>query len=430
MDLINQSLNLVKKIYHHPDLRRKILFTAFIFAIYRFMAHIPAPGVDVNRLSSLFAANQFLNLLNIFAGGTLARFSLVALGISPYITASIIMQLMGMVIPRIKELQKEGESGQAQVNQYTRLLTVPLAVVQSISVVLLLQSQNLIQVGDWFSLLTLVLSIVAGALVIMWLGELISEKGIGNGISMILFAGIVSQIPTAVSQIGLTLSSDQSLTLITLGLLTLAIVGLMVFMNEAVRKVPIQYAKRQRGARIYGGQTTFLPIRVNTSGVMPIIFAISIMMVPAFLGRILMAANNAKLVEIGQKISIWFSSTATVYMVVYFLIVFAFSYLSAIIFFNTDDISDELKKSGAFIPGIRPGKATKKHLDYIVSRITFVGGVFLGFVAILPSLVQRLTEMQSLAIGGTSALIVVAVVLEVAKQVESMLVEQNYDKYR
>lgn len=430
MDLITQALSLVKKIYHHPDLRRKFAFTAFIFAIYRFMAHIPAPGVDINRLSNLFAANQFLNLLNIFAGGTLARFSLVALGISPYITASIIMQLAGMVIPKIKELQKEGESGQEQVNQYTRLLTVPLAIIQSISVILLLKSQNLIAVGDWLAMAALVSSIVAGALIIMWLGELISEKGIGNGISMILFAGIVSQIPTAASQLGISLGSDQSLVIITMILLTLVIIGLMVFMNEAIRKVPIQYAKRQRGSRIYGGQTTFLPIRVNTSGVMPIIFAISIMMIPAFLGRLMMATSNEKLVDIGQKITTWFGNTAFAYMIIYFLIVFAFSYLSAIIFFNTDDISDELKKSGAFIPGIRPGNATKKHLDYIVSRITFIGGIFLGFIAILPSLVQRFTGIQSLAIGGTSALIVVAVILEVAKQVESMLVEQNYDKYR
>ncbi len=430
MDLISQAFSLVKKIYHHPDLRRRFAFTAFIFAIYRFMAHIPAPGVNTARLANLFASNQFLSFLNIFAGGTLARFSLVALGISPYITASIIMQLAGMVIPKIKELQKEGESGQNQVNQYTRILTVPLAIIQSISVILLLKSQNLINVGDWLAIITLVASLVAGALIIMWLGELISEKGIGNGISMILFAGIVSQIPTMASQLGISLGSDQSLVILTLFVMTLVIIGLMVFMNEAVRKVPIQYAKRQRGSRVYGGQMTFLPIRVNTSGVMPIIFAISIMMIPAFLGRLMTATSKPSLVEWGQKISVWFATTAPVYMIVYFLIVFAFSYLSAIIFFNTDDISDELKKSGAFVPGIRPGAATKKHLDYIVSRITFIGGIFLGFVAILPSLVQRFSGIQSLAIGGTSALIVVAVILEVAKQVESMLVEQNYDKYR
>ncbi len=394
------------------------------------MAHIPAPGVNINRLSALFQSSQFLNLLNVFAGGTLARFSLVAVGISPYITGSIIMQLAGMVVPSIKALQKEGESGQEKINQYTRLLSVPLAIIQSISVILLLKSQQLINTGDWLALIALVSSMVAGAMIMMWLGELISEKGIGNGISMVLFAGIISQVPVAMGQMSTTLASDQSMTVITLLALTVVIIGLMVFMNEAIRKVTIQYAKRQRGARVYGGQTTFLPIRVNTSGVMPIIFAISLMIVPAFLSRLLIASQNPRFVDFGQSLASIFNSTSITYMVIYFLVVFAFSFLSALIFFNTEDISDELKKSGAYIPGIRPGGATKDYLDYIVTRITLVGAVFLGFVAILPSIVQRLTDMQSLMIGGTSALIVVAVVLEMAKQVDSMLVEQNYDKYR
>jgi len=428
--LLNKLSLLMQKIYANPDLRRRILFTALVFAVFRFMAHIPAPGVNINRLSALFQSNQFLNLLNVFAGGTLARFSLVAVGISPYITGSIIMQLAGMVVPSIKALQKEGESGQEKVNQYTRLLSVPLAIVQSISVILLLKSQNLVDTGDWLALIALVSSMVAGAMIMMWLGELISEKGIGNGISMVLFAGIISQVPVAMGQLGSTLASDQSMTLITLLAMTVVIIGLMVFMNEAIRKVTIQYAKRQRGARVYGGQTTFLPIRVNTSGVMPIIFAISLMIVPAFLSRLLVASHSQRLIDIGQTMALIFNSTSVTYMSIYFLVVFAFSFLSALIFFNTDDISDELKKSGAYIPGIRPGKATKNYLDYVVTRITLVGAVFLGFVAILPSVVQRLTGIQSLVIGGTSALIVVAVVLEMAKQVDSMLVEQNYDKYR
>ncbi len=413
----------------NKELRNKILFTFGVFLVYRLMAHIPVPSVDLASLRNLFAANQFLSLLNLFAGGTLANFSIVAVGISPYITASIVMQLAAMVFPNLKEMQKEGEAGREKVNQYTRFLTVPLAVVQSISVIALLNSQQLIQTNDPMGLIAMIMSMVAGAMIVMWLGELISVYGIGNGISMILLAGIISQLPVAVVQ-ALSVTTDQQVTTnITFAVLFFVIIGVVVFMNEAIRKVAIHYAKRVRGSRTYGGQTTHLPIRVNVTGVLPIIFAVSVMLAPSFLGRLMLSSGQPLLLDWGQRITIWFQQTSPIYMTTYFVVVFAFTFFSSMVFFNAGDISDELKKSGAFVPGIRPGGPTKKFLEYVVNRITLVGAVFLGCIAILPSMAQSLTGIQSLAIGGTSVLIVVSVILETSKQVESMLVGQNYDKY-
>lgn len=420
----------VKKIFAHRPLRKKLLFTLSVIFFYRALAHVPVPGVDVAQLGSIFAGNQFLSLLNVFSGGTLSRFSVMAVGINPYITASIIFQLAGMVIPSLKELQKDGESGREKVNQYTRLASVPLAIVQSISVLMLLRSQGLLSTQDPMTIVVMILTLVAGATVLMWLGELVSQFGVGNGISIVLFAGILSQLPTMFSQVWAVSSADQWMTILIFGVVFLLIIGLIVYMNEAVRKVTIEYAKRQRGSRLYGGQRSHLPIRVNVAGVLPIIFAISIMMAPSFISRILVSSSQPQLLDIGQKMAIWFTPTAWPYMVTYFVIVFAFTYFSALIFFNAEDISDELKKSGAFLPGIRPGVATKKYLEFVVTRITLAGAFFLGFVALMPSLVQLWTGVQSLAIGGTSVLIIVSVILETAKQVESQLVEENYNQYR
>ena len=428
--MIDQIIAVIKKIFSNSQLKKKILFTGLIFLVFRVLAHIPVPIVDLNQIQSIFAGSQFLSLLNIFSGGTLARFSIAAVGINPYITASIIMQLAGMVFPAIKEMRKEGESGQAKVNQYTRLIAVPLAIVQSISVIALLRSQNLLMSYDFLSLVAVISSLVAGAMVLMWLGELVSEYGIGNGISMIMFAGIVSQLPVVIGQTTTIIRGEQFFKLIVFVAVFLAVIGLVVFMNEAVRKVMVQYAKRVRGSRVLGGQKTHLPIRVNVAGVMPIIFSLSIMMVPSFVARIFQSSANQTLVNIGEKLIVWFDQTSAVYMLIYFIIVFAFTYLSALVFFNAEDLAEELKKSGAFIPGIRPGKATKDFLEYVVTKITLVGGLFLGFIALLPSLAQALTGIQSLAIGGTSVLIVVSVILETSKQIESQLVGQNYEKYK
>ncbi|MEX0895466.1 MAG: preprotein translocase subunit SecY [Patescibacteria group bacterium] len=421
--------HLARTIFSNTQLRNKLLFTLGIFTIFRFLAHIPVPAVNLVQLRELFAGNQFLNLLNVFAGGTLENFSVTAVGISPYITASIAIQLSVMVLPKLKEIQREGESGREKINQYTRLLSVPLAVIQSISVLALLRSQELIETSDPLTLIVMLLTMVTGALVVMWLGELISLHGLGNGISMILLAGILSQLPVAGAQVVSLITSDQLLTLAVFAGVFLAVIGLITFMTEAIRKVSIQYAKRVRGSKVYGGQSTHLPIKVNVAGVLPIIFAVSLMLAPPFLARFMVAAQQPWVAELGRNLTLWFQPTSGVYMSVYFAIVFLFTYFSALIFFNAEDISNELKKSGAFVAGIRPGSPTKKHLEYVVTRITFAGATFLGFVAILPSIAQYLTDIQSLAIGGTGLLIVVSVILETTKQVESSAVEQQYDKY-
>ncbi len=426
---MNQFKSILQRILSNPEIRKKILFTAAIFLVFRFLAHIPVPAVNLTQLKSIFASNQLLSVLNIFSGGTLSSFSVMAVGINPYITASIVVQVAGMIFPALKELQKDGESGREKLNQYTRMLSVPVAVVQSISVLVLLRSQNLLQSQDPFTIVTMIFTLVAGSMILMWLGELVSLYGIGNGISMVLFAGIVGQFPTAIAQLLSVTGSQDMIKIGIFGGLFLGVITLMVFMNEAIRKVSIQYAKRNRGDKVYGGQTTHFPIKINVAGVLPIIFAVSFMLVPPFIGRFLTTLGKPQLTQIGQNLSVWFSPTATIYMVIYFLLVFTFTFFSALVFFNAEDISEELKKSGAFIPGIRPGAPTKQFLEFVVTRITFVGAVFLGFIAILPSIAQSITNIQSLAIGGTSMLIVVSVVLETAKQVEGLLVGENYDKF-
>lgn len=426
---MEKFLNKIQAIFSNPKLKNKLLFTLAIFALTRILAHVPVPVVDISQLKFLFASNQFLNFLNIFSGGTLANFSIVAVGINPYITASIIMQLAGMVIPKIKEMQKEGEASRAKLNQYMRMASVPIAVVQAISVIALLNSQNLLVGASASNMIVVIATLVAGSMIMMWFGEVINEKGIGNGISMILLAGIVSQIPSSLASVFTLLDTiDLTSLIVVLGLLV-GVIWTVVFMNEAVRKVKIQYAKRIRGGKQYGGQQTHLPIKVNVAGVMPIIFAVSLMMLPSFAGRLLLLAKNESLVGLGEWIAVHFSQTSPAYLISYFLLVFVFSYFSAIIFFNAGDISDELKKSGAFIPGIRPGSPTKKFLEFVVTRITFAGALFLASIAVLPTVAQMMTGIQSLAIGGTSILIVVSVILETSKQINSQLLSENYEKY-
>ena len=422
-------LTFLKKITASRVVKRKLLFTLLILFCFRMLANIPLPGVDIVQLQALFAGNQFLGLLNIFSGGTLSNFSIVAVGINAYITASIIMQLAALLIPKLKELQKDGEAGRETVNQYTRLLSVPLAIFQSISVLLLLRTQNLLLADSPIAIATMIVTLVAGAALVMWLGELITQYGLGNGISMVLLGGILSQIPSALAQLGILASSNDFMPLIVMIGLGFLVMMLVVFMNEAVRKVQIQYARRERGSKTYGGQLTHLPIKVNVTGVLPIIFAVTIMLVPSFLQQILLSQPNPQLQAIGRWISVYLSQTSPWYLALYFIIVFVFTFFSALVFFNADDLSKELKKSGAFVPGIRPGSPTKKFLEFVVTRITFAGALFLGSIAVLPIVAQSLTGIQSLAVGGTSVLIVVSVILETSKQIESQFLEHNYDKY-
>jgi len=427
--VLEQIVKKIQAIFSNKTLKNKLLFTLAIIAVTRFLAHIPVPVVDVDRLRLIFASNQFLSFLNIFAGGTLSRFSIVAVGINPYITASIVMQLLGMVVPKIKEMQKDGEAGQAKLNQYMRLIAVPVAVIQAIATLALLNSQQLLSETNLAMMTVVVMTLVAGAMLMLWLGELISESGVGNGISMILLAGIISQLPASVGQLFVVGDSSQLTEIIVILAMTVLVIALTVFFNEAVRKINIKYVRRVQGSRQVGGQTSHLPVKVNVAGVMPIIFAVSLMMAPSFLGRLATLSGRDWLISMGEWLTVTFASNSIWYLLTYFLLVFVFSYFSAIVFFNAEDISDELKKSGAFIPGIRPGGPTRKYLEFVVTRITFAGALFLALIAILPNLAQMLTNIASLAVGGTSVLIVVSVILETAKQVDSQLLSDNYDRY-
>lgn len=429
--MLQTFVSKLQAILANPKLKSKLIFTLAIFAFTRLLAHVPVPAVDLDQIKLIFASSQFLSFLNIFSGGMLANFSIVAVGINPYITASIIMQLAGFVFPKIKEMQKDGEAGRAKLTQYMRLMSVPIAATQAMAVIALLDSQGLLLDKSLTTTLVIVLTLVAGAAMTMWLGEQITERGMGNGISMILLAGIVSQIPAAVGSL-FTFSLSASNDWFSIGAIaasSLAVVAAVVFMNEAIRKVMIQYAKRVRGGRQLGGQQTHLPIKVNVAGVMPIIFAVSLMMMPSFLGRILLLSDNAQLLRMGEWINIYFAPTSWFYIVTYFAIVFVFSFFSAMVFFNAKDLADELKKSGAFILGVRPGGATRKFLEFVVMRITFAGAIFLATIAVMPSIAQMVTGIQSLAIGGTSVLIVVSVILETSKQINSQLLSENYEKY-
>ncbi|MFH0749391.1 MAG: preprotein translocase subunit SecY [Candidatus Gottesmanbacteria bacterium] len=412
-----------------PALRRKILLTAGLFIIFRMFAHIPIPGVDTTKLASLFAQNQFLALLDIFSGGTLVNFSILALGINPYINASIILQLLQIVFPKLEELAKEGDSGRQQINQYTRFLTVPLATIQAIGMVALLRNQGIIATVNPLTFLTIILTMTAGTMFVMWLGELITEYGIGNGISLLIFAGIVGRMPVVFGQTFTAATAESMTNMIFVLALGLVVIAATVVVNEAVRKVTVQYARRVRGNKIYGGGASFLPLRVNQAGVIPIIFAVSLVLLPSLIGGFLTQLPNPAFAGLGKGLTYLFNPNGAFYNIFYFLLVIGFTYFYTAITFNPKKISEEIQKYGGFIPGIRPGSPTASYLNYILTRITLAGAIFLGAIAILPSLARGITGMTTLLIGGTSVLIVVSVVLETVKTLEAQLVMRNYDGY-
>ncbi len=413
-----------------PELRRKILITALILVIFRIAAYIPIGGINVAGLKALFNSNQLLGLLDIFSGGTLANFSVVGLGLNPYINASIIIQLLTMIFPKLEELSKEGERGRQIINQYTRYLTVPLAVLQSIGVFTLLQKQGLVEVTAPIQILTIIVSMVAGTIFLMWLGELMTEYGIGQGISVLIFAGIIARAPVVLFQTASVVEQQQLLNLLIFGVLAFLITVAVVFVNEGRRQILVQYARRYVGDRQVGSAVhTYLPLRVNQAGVIPIIFAVSLVLVPSFAGQFLTQLSQPTLQTIGQWLTVNFNSQSLIYNSVYFLLVLGFTYFYTAVIFNPTKIADELKKHGGFIPGIRPGSATAAFLNYVLVRITLAGGIFLGLIAILPSIISQMSGIQTLVIGGTSLLIVVSVVLDTAKQFESKLIERNYEGF-
>jgi len=423
MNQILRSLSVYYESLKTPIIRNRLLFTLLILVLFRLIAHIPVPGVNLTLLRSFFDQNQFLSLLDIFSGGTLANFSIAALGLNPYINASILFQLLGLVVPQLEELSKEGEYGRAKINQYTRIATIPIAIIQSFGMYGILRSQNIISELSLFTLLALVLSMVAGTMVMVFLGELINLFGVGNGISMIIFAGIISRLPLGIIQtfsISDFSNPQTAFNLIIFVAIALALVVGIVLVEEAVIRIPVHYAKR--------AQTTYLPIKVNTAGVMPIIFAVSLATAPSLLGQFLSRLPQVGLAQAGLTISRLFSPDSYFYMTFYFLMVVGFTFFYTTVVFKPKDIAEELRKSGGFIPGIRPGIATEKRIKYLLYRVITIGAVFLGVIAVSPSVVQKMTNITALTIGGTSVLIAVSVIIELTRKIENVVQTYNYDK--
>jgi len=417
----------MRLIFKSPDLRKKILFILGILMVFRIGAAIPIPGVDVLRLKSFFAGNQFFGLLNIFSGGALDNLSIVMLGVGPYITASIILQLLTMIFPALKELyHEEGEAGRQKFNQYSRFLTVPLAVLQGFGLLTLLERQGVLTNLTFFDRLTNVLVVTAGAVFLMWLGELISEYGIGNGVSVMIFAGIAAGIPQAVRQTFFAMDISQLPMIVGFLIVAAAIIAAVVVITEGERPLPVSYAKRIRGMKVYGGMSTYLPLKVNQAGVIPIIFALSILLFPQMIFNILAGVGGASLQNVFAAL-INFFNNLWVYAVLYFILVFLFTYFYTAVTFDPGAISQNLQKSGAFVPGLRPGRSTADFIEKILNRITLIGAIFLGLIAVLPLAVRAVTGLAFLTIGGTALLIVVSVVLDTVKKIEAQIVMREYE---
>ncbi len=431
----------VLKAFTIPDLRRKLLFTVGILVIFRIIATIPVPGVNRAELREYIEGNQLLGMLNLFSGSGLTNFSIVALGVYPYITASIIMQLMTPVIPRLNELSNEGQQGRNVINKYTHYLTVPLAFLQgygqamlfsrtSVGGVPLLEDFGLFDRDTWLSSLALLMTMTAGTILLVWMGELITEYGIGNGVSIIIFGGIIASLPRAIGGLltGGTISENVIGTIFFV-LLGLGTVVSIVFVNEGQRRIPVHYAKRIRGGRQYGGNTTFIPLKVNSAGMIPLIFAVSIMVMPGLIANFLASSNRDWVRDLGGDLQRLFSPNNLLYQVVYFLLVVLFTYFYTMVIFYQQKIPENLQRQGAFVPGVRPGKATADYLQRVIQRITLVGALFLGAVAIMPYIATQITGIQSLLISATSILIVVGVAVDTIRQLEAQLVMRNYEGF-
>ncbi len=425
----------LSSIWRVKELRRKVLIVVGLVAVFRMLAIIPVPGIPRESLQSLFAGNQLFGLLDIFSGGGLSNLSLVMLGVGPYITASIVMQLLTMIIPRLEEMSKEeGEAGRRKINQWTRVLAVPLAALQAFGFLNLLQRGGAaggavagLHLGASQLIVTLI-AVTAGTILLMWLGELMTEQGIGNGISLIIFVGIIARLPRVTYQILATWTSDQWFTYGAFLLVSLVVIAGVVIITEGQRSIAVHYAKRIRGNRVMGGVSSHLPLRVNQAGVMPIIFALSVMLFPGVIANFFVAANNQAIAQAAKVIvnafqNHWF------YGLTYFVLVVVFTYFYTSVTFDPNQISENVQKQGGFIPGIRPGRQTSTYLKYVLNRITLTGALFLGAIAVLPLLVQSVTGLTTLTIGGTALLIVVSVVLETMKQVESQLTLREYEGF-
>ena len=432
--------------FRAPDIRRRLLFVALILIVYRALAHVLIPGINPAVLTSAGPDNGIFGMLALFSGGDIKAMSIVGLGLNPYINATIIMQILQTTIPRLQALSREGEYGRNKITSYSRWLSVPLAALQGYGILSLVQSDEArksppIQAFstpfsfESYQSLTMILALVVGSVVLMWLGELITEKGIGNGISFIIFAGIVSRLPGTV---GSFLLSPNWLELFAFGILGLVIIFVIIFVQEGQRRIPIQYANRVRGHRIYQGGSTFLPLRVNMAGVIPIIFSISILLFPLQIASYFTTSSVAGIRDISNGIVSWLDSRGLFYMSLYFLLTFAFAFFYTFIVFKPDETASNLRKSGGFIPGIRPGQPTEEYLRRVALRITVAGALFVATVAVLPFIIAALPMFKDLSatqgglgvgIGGTSVLIVVSVVVETMKQLEAQLMMRSYEGF-
>lgn len=428
-------LQAVANAFKLPDLRKKIIFTLVILVIYRLAAHIPVPGVDTEALRQVFQNNQLLGLLNMFSGGAMSNFSVMAMGVYPFITAQIVLQLLQPIIPALEELGKEGAAGRQKMNMYTHLLTIPLAFLSALGQASLLArpsgsvgavlSNFGFQAGTWLPTLATLLTLTAGTMFAIWLGELIDQEGIGNGLSIIIFGGIVAGIPQQIGQLWVA----NPWSLLVFLLLTLVTMVGIVLVQEGQRRIPVNYAKRVRGNRIYGGQSSHIPLQVNSAGMIPLIFAVSFLMLPGVIASYFQYAQVAWVASAATWVTKVFSSDGVFYWVMYFVLVVAFTYFYTDVVFKQQNLPEMLQKQGGFIPGIRPGARTAEYLNGVVKRITLVGALFLGVVAILPFLVRPLVGTSTLLITSTGLLIVVGVVLDTMKQLEAQLLMRHYEGF-
>ena len=428
--------------FRAPDIRRRLLFVAFILIVYRALAHVLIPGINPAELSSKGTDNSFFGLLSLFSGGDVRKMSIVGLGLNPYINATIIMQILQTTIPSLQALSREGEYGRNKITSYSRWLSVPLSALQAYGILAFLQADaagNGIQAYtttfsfEKYESWTQIIALTTGSIVLMWLGELITEKGIGNGISFIIFAGIVSRIPATVGQF---LASPDWLELFAFGIVGLVIIFVIIFVQEGQRRIPIQYANRVRGHRIYQGGSTFLPLRVNMAGVIPIIFAISILLFPYQIASYFTTSQVGWVKDLSTGVVSWLSTTGPLYLSLYFLLTFAFAFFYTFIVFKPDETANNLRKSGGFIPGIRPGQPTEEYLHRVALRITVAGAIFVASIAVLPMVIAALPLFKNLSnagigvgLGGTSVLIVVSVVVETMKQLEAQLMMRSYEGF-
>lgn len=416
----------IRLVFEDTTLRNRILFTLGALVIFRLLAAIPVPGVNLQALEQFFSNNQFLGLLNVFSGGGLSTLSIVMLGVGPYITASIVMQLMTILVPKLKQLyQEEGDAGRARFMQYSRYLTLPLALIQGFGFLLLLQQNGIVPGLTPFGMLVNVLVVASGSIFLMWLGEIITEYGVGNGVSLIIFAGIVASLPGIISQTLFAFDPTQIPTYIGFVVMGALVVAGVVFITEAERPIPVTYARRVRGMKVLGGISTYLPLRVNQAGVIPIIFALSILLFPQMIAQFLTTSKSA-LISSGALSVVQALNNTWVHAASYFILVFVFTYFYTAITFEPNEIAKNLQKSGAFIPGVRPGGTTAEYLGNIITRITLVGALFLGLIAVLPSIVQGITGITTLTIGGTALLIAVTVVLDLVKKIDAQTSIREY----